>query len=295
LLDQTLTRMRRMRVPDGLVWELLIVNNNCTDDTDQVIRRHAEALPIKRLFEPKPGLSNARNHALAHAAGDWVLWTDDDVLVDPDWLGVFVRATEEYPQAAAIGGLIEPWFPVPPDPALAEAFPILKSGYCGVDYGPATRILAAHEPIFGANMAYRSDFVRGLSFDPKLGRVKGFQGVGEDTMYHRAVVEKGGVVVWVPSMRLQHYVEPHRLTLNYLKRYFNDYGTNMVIKEGVPGGAKLLGVPRWLLRKYVTASVFSLYYRFTWRRRRHLAWMKERCVCRGMMKGCRLGKEVWSD
>ena len=51
LLDQTLTEMRKLRIPPGIEWELLVVNNNCTDDTDGVLDRHEGRLPIRRLFE----------------------------------------------------------------------------------------------------------------------------------------------------------------------------------------------------------------------------------------------------
>ncbi len=64
LLDQTLTRMQQLRIPANVAWELLVVNNNCTDDTDAIIAGHESALPLRRLFEPKPGLSNARNFAV---------------------------------------------------------------------------------------------------------------------------------------------------------------------------------------------------------------------------------------
>ena len=67
LLDQTLTEMRKLRIPPGIEWELLVVNNHCTDETDAVIARHRGALPIQRLFEPRQGLSNARNCAVSTA------------------------------------------------------------------------------------------------------------------------------------------------------------------------------------------------------------------------------------
>ena len=47
LLDQTLTQMRQLRIPAGLTWELLVVNNNSTDDTDAVASRHASSLPLR--------------------------------------------------------------------------------------------------------------------------------------------------------------------------------------------------------------------------------------------------------
>ena len=69
LLDQTLTQMHQLRVPSNVEWELLIVNNNCTDDTDAVIARHHGVLPLRRLFESKPGLSNVRIWRFTRCAG----------------------------------------------------------------------------------------------------------------------------------------------------------------------------------------------------------------------------------
>ncbi len=110
LLDETLSRFRSVRVPAGLDWELLVVNNRSTDDTDEVLKKYESALPLRRLFEPQQGLSHARNCAIAAAQGELLLWTDDDVLVDADWLGQLVRAANSHPTAAYFGGPIDPWF-----------------------------------------------------------------------------------------------------------------------------------------------------------------------------------------
>src|SRR4051812_1329005 len=86
LLDRTLARLRDLRIPPGLSWELLVVDNNCTDETSAVLARHAKHLPLRALHEPKQGHSHARNRAVAEARGDLLLWTDDDVLAHADWL-----------------------------------------------------------------------------------------------------------------------------------------------------------------------------------------------------------------
>ena len=116
LLDQTLTRMRDLRVPSGVNWELVVVNNNCTDDTDAVIARHAKHLPLRRLFESSPGKSFALNRAASEARGDFVVWTDDDVLVAPGWLAEYAAAMRRWPTASFFGGPSEPWFDASPPP-----------------------------------------------------------------------------------------------------------------------------------------------------------------------------------
>src|SRR5262245_24832825 len=119
LLEQSLASMRRLRVPSGHDWELLVVDNNCTDDTDAVLRSYAGCLPLRRLFEPTPGKSHAANLALAHARGELILWTDDDVMVDPDWLSAYAGAAARWPDVAYFGGRIVPLFEAPPPRWLA--------------------------------------------------------------------------------------------------------------------------------------------------------------------------------
>src|SRR5262249_21230021 len=104
LLDMTLEHFARLRVPAGVEWELVVVNNNSTDDTDAVLQRHEGRLPLRRLFEPRPGKSFAANLALAEARSDLILWTDDDVHVDPDWLAEYVAAARAWPDASFFGG-----------------------------------------------------------------------------------------------------------------------------------------------------------------------------------------------
>src|SRR5262249_4742997 len=100
LLAQTLGALRRLRVPPGADWELLVVNNNGTDDPDAALPRHGAFLPLRRVFEPRLGHCHARNAAVSAARGDLLLWTDDDVLVDPEWLACYARAADRWPDAA---------------------------------------------------------------------------------------------------------------------------------------------------------------------------------------------------
>ena len=105
-LRQTLEGFTHLNVPADTEWELLVVNNNCTDRTDDVLRSFEHRLPIRRAFEPTPGQSNARNRIVAEATGDYILWTDDDVTVSPDWLVAYAEAFRARPEGGLFGGPI---------------------------------------------------------------------------------------------------------------------------------------------------------------------------------------------
>ena len=127
LLAQTLEAMTHLRVPSEIDWELLAVNNKCTDGTDQVIASYGGRLPLRRLYEPSSGKSYACNLAVREADGDYILWTDDDVLVDADWIAAYGRAFCRYPTAAVFAGRIDPWFAGKTPLWLSQVFPPVAS------------------------------------------------------------------------------------------------------------------------------------------------------------------------
>src|SRR6266480_4427705 len=112
-LRRTLDSLAALEVPDDVACEVLIVNNNSTDHTDEVIAEYRDRLPVRREFEPQPGKSNALNRAIDAAGGEYILWTDDDVVVDPSWLTAYVEAFRRWPEAAVFGGRIIPRYEPP--------------------------------------------------------------------------------------------------------------------------------------------------------------------------------------
>jgi len=84
------------------------VDNNSKDHTRQLIEEFQHEWPLLRYeFEGKQGLSHARNHGIAAARGDILLFTDDDVLPEPDWMEVTLAGLEKH-CADACGGYIAP-------------------------------------------------------------------------------------------------------------------------------------------------------------------------------------------
>src|SRR5215469_3500479 len=140
-LRRALDSLVAMKVAGDLEWEVVIVNNNSTDHTDHVIGEYPGRLPIRREFQPQPGHSNARNRAIDAAKGEYIVWTDDDVLVDTNWLKAYAEAFRQWPEAAVFGGRIIPRFEPPAAKWVVESELILEGAYARRDFGSDTQPL----------------------------------------------------------------------------------------------------------------------------------------------------------
>lgn len=282
LLREALIYLCRMRVPPNTRWEVLVVDNNSYDDTPRCLASFEHLLPLRVVDEPRPGVAHARNRAICEARGTHVLFTDDDVLVEEDWLASYLDASRRHPEAAAIGGRIEPLFPHPPDPLLAHAFPMLASGFCGLDHGLAEGPLPPHLPLFTANLGFRLDALHGLRFDTALGPSPSARLVGEDTAMVDALRSRGETVVWCPTMRVRHLVDPARLDLPYLVSHHVGYSESMVRLRGAPPSSSRL----WLYpRSVVNLGLYAL-LRFTPLRKIALQRLRAACHWWGTARGC---------
>ncbi len=252
LLDQTLATMAGVRVPSGVEWEVLVVNNNCTDATDEVIEHHVALgkLPIRRLFEPKQGHSNARNCAIAAARGDLIIWTDDDVRVEAGWLEAYVGAARENPAAGYFGGPVRPWYESAPDPSILGIIDRLGAPLAILDLGDQSRPLAAAEAPLGANMAVRTDLLRGCLFRPDLGRSGNTLISGDEVDVIQRLRAAGVSGIWVPGAALHHYVPSSRITTGYLTNWFRGCGRTYARMGHYPNTRTVFGVPAWVLRSY---------------------------------------------
>ncbi|MDB4477320.1 glycosyltransferase family 2 protein, partial [Rhodopirellula sp.] len=119
-LRKTLQSMTLLEIPEGINWELLIVNNNCTDETDDVVHQYLQKLPIVYLHEHTPGKSHALNLALKHATGELILFTDDDVLVSQAWLKHYAITAADFPNHSVFGGCVTPLYEKKPPTWIEE-------------------------------------------------------------------------------------------------------------------------------------------------------------------------------
>lgn len=254
LLDQTLEGLRQLKIPAGTSWELIVVNNNCSDNTDEIIEKHRTALPLTRIFEPQQGLSNARNAAIYHAQGQYILWTDDDVLVDSHWIAAYLDAFKRWPDAVVFGGKVLPWFEAPPPSWLDRHLDRLSRYYALRDFGEQEFILPLGQNPYGANMAFRAQILRKHLFNPDFGRKGNLLVSGEDAQLIGQIRKNGGIVAWIPSSKVQHFLPNQRMTLSYLRRLHYSNGRFEIGAIQNPKRC-IAGYPLWLLRKWIAAEL----------------------------------------
>ena len=122
--------------------EVLVVDNNCTDDTPNVVEAFRERLPIRRVTESRQGLAHARNRAVAEFRGDVLLFTDDDVRLGPGWLAAYQDAIRRFPDADYFGGRILPdWGQAKPRWIGDEPLPLIDGVLVWFDHGAETRLV----------------------------------------------------------------------------------------------------------------------------------------------------------
>jgi len=235
--------------------QLVVVNNNCTDHTDEVTAALAARRPITLVHEPRAGIAHARNAAIQAAAADYIVWTDDDVIVSSGWLAAYARAFAAHPQAVFYGGRIRPAFEPQPPGWLAASWPQVSGIYAVRDLGERPqRITRESELPYGANFALRLDVQRRHPYDPRLGRQPtNYWLAAEETQVLAQLLAAGHEGWWVPEAELVHCIPRERQTLAFIARHAFGVGQSKEISDPSGGRWRLLGRPLWVWRKWAAA------------------------------------------
>jgi glycosyltransferase involved in cell wall biosynthesis len=234
-LRATLLSLQQLVAPSGIDWELIIVDNNCSDDTDEVIAHFADGLPIRLLREIRQGHSYARNCAVAAARGDYILWTDDDVIVDPYWLVAYANALRTWPKAALFGGPIKLELKGNPPSWFAELLieEDFTTVYAHRDLSnvPIKLNLKRGLVPYGANLCIRMREQRNLLYNPRLGRCRSEQIRGEEVEVVRTLLDSGSEGWWVPNAIVRHVIAEDLQTQAHLRKYFVGLGRRYVRED----------------------------------------------------------------
>ena len=194
-------------------YEVLVVDNNSRDHTRELVQqRQATAGPrLRYVFEAQQGLSFARNAGIAHARGDLVAFTDDDIRVAPNWVSSIQKAFDTHADVDCVGGRILPEWSAPPPRWLT------RDTWVGAlalqDYGPERFSVDPANPVClaGANLLFRKQVFDGIgAFSTEFGSRS------EDTELMTRFWSSGRRAMYVPEVAVAAPVSEDRLTKAYL-------------------------------------------------------------------------------
>lgn len=279
LLPEVLGQLARVQPPAG-GWEVLVVNNNSTDDTEHVLDAFEGRLPLRRAFEQQQGLSHARNTAVKEAGGEYLAWTDDDALVEAGWLTAYARAVERHPEAAIFGGPVRPRFEGTPPKWLSVAWKEIGAAFAARDLGGEPFELDDEGELpYGANYVIRAREQRRFPYDPALGRRLEGGALGEETAVIRAILAEGGTGWWVPDASVEHWIPKERQTIRYVRNYYALQGKTFLKWDN--DGPTFLGRPLQLWRRILRTELAYTRARLSGDPHRWLKTLAEASILRG--------------
>ena len=260
LLEGALEALTGQHTPPE--YEILVVDNNSTDDSRGIVERFAAShRELRYVFEASQGLSYARNTGIAHTSGAIVAFTDDDVRVPADWVRSIVETGEQYRNAAYFGGPVRPvWTQPPPEWLIEEAW----SGLGVQSYGERMCRTDTDRPIclIGANLMIRRHVLEAVgAFDPAVQRVRNGIGSTEDDEYQRRIWMTGAHGVYEPRLAVHALVTEDRLTKSYHRRWHFGHGRHvarMRLPEMERSRRHVLGVPAHLVRQAALDAAWAL-------------------------------------
>jgi glycosyltransferase involved in cell wall biosynthesis len=252
-LSKALESLAASQLQASCDWEVLVVDNNSNDSTREVVLKLCNRVPdhFRYIFEARPGKSYALNTGIKNAKGQVLAFTDDDVVVEPDWLQNLTASLHGDAWAGASGRTLpEREFSPPrwiPRKGLYALAPLAV-------FDRGTEPFQLAETPFGNNMAFRKVmFEKYGGFRVDLGPCAGSAEAqkSEDSEFGLRLVAAGERLRYEPSAVLYHAVPQNRLQKDYFLDWWYDKARADIRGFGVEPGTRwfLGGVPLYLFRR----------------------------------------------
>jgi glycosyltransferase involved in cell wall biosynthesis len=257
-LRRALESLAVQTLPSG-DYEVIVVDNACTDETPQVAQAMAATVPnLRYIREERLGLSRARNTGAEVASAAYVAYLDDDARAEPQWADRILQAFREVgPTPACVGGRVwMDWGGNAPSWLPRRYWSL----YTHLDLGDKDHILGDAEYLVGANMAFRREVLLDLGgFDERLGRHGGKLLSGEEAAVIQQLRERGLPIYYVAAAAVWHAVPEVRRHRRWLwARLFWD-GASQPLLDGCRGQSRRFYVDQ-AYRDLRRMGFFSLHW-----------------------------------
>ncbi len=254
LLEITLKNLLSLNCDNSFKYEIIIVDNNSNDNTKETVQSYiSKNKRFKYLFEPKQGVSNARNTGINNAKGEILAFTDDDVKIEEDWLQNIVNFSYNQ-DFDALGGKVIPLYPIDTPQWIKDCNDILCGPIVCHDYGETIQTYNnLMLPFIGANMIFKHKTLDEIGgFNVLIGL--GLGTMGEDSEIFRRLQKYNKKIIYNPNIIIFHPIERNRMNLKYIAQWHISQGKYLTFKNLEINNKALIcifGVPRYLFREVI--------------------------------------------
>jgi glycosyltransferase involved in cell wall biosynthesis len=206
MLERLLLGISQQETEGAFNYSVVIADNHAAQSAKPVVEkcRRAGKIAITYAAEPERNIALARNTALAHATGDFIVFIDDDEFPAPNWLINLFRTRETH-QVAGVLGPVKPHFELEPPQWL------IRGGFYERRTHPTGFVIPWEECRTG-NVLLRRDIVD--SSEPPFRREFGSGGSDQD--FFRRMIERGYRFVWCNEAVVYEVVPPSRWSRRFM-------------------------------------------------------------------------------
>jgi glycosyltransferase involved in cell wall biosynthesis len=216
VLAYCLQSLTNLKVPADCEAEILVIDNNSSDNTKEVVDCYSRQSPIALfyIYESQQGLSAARNRAIKEACGEYLGFLDDDCVVSTDWLQIIKEDIDQFAPfiiggpyiGALLPGASPKWF---------------KTEY--FSYVLPKHFMRGYQKEFrasGCNIFLHRRVCETQRFDESFGMKGNELKLGEEVLLQDRFLSKnvGSMVFYEPRIEIIHYILPHKISLSYCAR-----------------------------------------------------------------------------
>jgi glycosyltransferase involved in cell wall biosynthesis/coenzyme F420-reducing hydrogenase beta subunit/polysaccharide pyruvyl transferase WcaK-like protein/lipopolysaccharide biosynthesis regulator YciM len=252
LLAESLKSLIQQSFPSDR-FEILVVDNNSTDNTREVTESFASNSPVsvRYIFEKEQGLSIARNTGIRNAKGEIIAFVDDDIHADENWLSAIVGAYED-PSVGCAGGPIRPiWLGQKP-----SWLDKMWEPYLTINEFEEARIAGQFRwpnTPWGANISFRKSVFDTIGrFPANLGRV-GSSLLSNEEVNICKKIAAAGIKIRFAEAVIHHKIPVERLSKQwfYHRTFWQGRSDAILDSEGVNPE---LGIERRIINFLVAAQ-----------------------------------------
>jgi glucosyl-dolichyl phosphate glucuronosyltransferase len=241
-------------------YEIIVVdNNNNTNNTEEIVKRFVNKLPVRYLYEKKQGKNNALNSIVKKSNGDILVFTDDDVLVNENWLDEIYSSTLRYTDCHVFGGKIFP--------QISDGTPewIKNSEYSAF-------VFAIHNPAQSEGEYINSDtpggpncwvrkcvFQSGNMYTEDIAP-KGYGRISSSELeFFTRLLRKGIIPVYIPTAIVTHRIQKYQTKKKYLIKRSYASGRGFIYIQSDNKSFRFFGIPNYIFRQTVEGMLKALF------------------------------------